>query len=73
LVAEVNQAIWGVGQALVSLAGEPGEGILALYAKTNAVILDAVGDGTGNAAAPVRGLSEAVSALGTDVGAGDIL
>ncbi len=61
-----------MGQALVTFAGQSGEGVLALDAKTHAVILNAVGDGTGNTGAPVSGLSETIGALSADVSAGDV-
>ena len=72
LGAEVDLAVVDGGQALVALAAEPGEGVLAEDAEAHAVILDAVGDGSGNARAPVGGLGEAVGALGADVGGRDV-
>jgi hypothetical protein len=68
----VNHAVVDLGQTLVTFAGQSGEGVLALDAKTHTVILNAVGDGTGDTGAPVGGLSETVGALSADVSAGDV-
>jgi len=72
LVTNVDHAIVDVGQTLVTLARQSGESVLALDAKTHTIILNAVGNGTRNTRAPIRGLSESVRALSADVSAGDV-
>jgi hypothetical protein len=72
LVSKVNHAEVDEGQALVAFAGQSRESVPALDAKTHAVVLNAVGDGTGNAGAPVGSLGESVRALGADISAGNV-
>ena len=72
MVSEVDHAVVDVGQALVPLAGESAESILALDAESHAVILDTIGDCTGDTAAPVGSLGESVRALSANVGGGNV-
>ena len=72
LVSEVNSAVRDEDQTRVTLGGKPREGVVAKNTKTHAIVLNAVGDGSGNARAPIPGLSETIRALGADVGSGDV-
>ena len=44
-----------------------------MYAKAHAVVLDAVGNGSLNAGAPIPSLGESIRTLGADVGGGDVV
>jgi hypothetical protein len=68
----VNHTVIYRQKALVALAGQTREVVLAADTETHAVVLPTVGDGSRNAAAPISGLSEATGAVGADVGVGNV-
>lgn len=72
LISEINHTVVNNGQTLVSLAGKSGESILALDAKTHAVILNTIGNSPGDTTTPISGLSIAVRALGADISPGNV-
>lgn len=68
LVSYVGEAVVDVLQAQVAVDRQPGHVDVALNAKTQAVVLQAVADASGDARRPVGGLSVGVGALGAQVG-----
>lgn len=73
MVSEVNSAIADHKQAGVTFAGKARERGGALHAESHTVVLDAVGDGSLDAGAPIPCLGESVGALGADVGGWDVV
>jgi len=69
----VDDAVRDPGQARGPVIGEAGEGAVAENAQTEAVVLDAVDDGSWDARAPVGGLSVAKRAPSTNVCTNNVL
>ena len=69
----VNNAVGDEGQARGAVVGEAGEGGVAQNAQTEAVVLDAVDDGSWDTRAPVSGLGEAEGAFSANVSTNNVL